>query len=944
MTSKQLLGAVDAVAPTLTASPSAIITVVRDPSNYLGKQFSINPAGTIDKKSSVSLSLGVAIQHHVPTHEDLVNLLDQVGDDPHAAIINARFKDIAVGEEFIILSGREIEERLSIPCADRDRQNGVHQLEYRGNHYKAVGRFKENVEPSNWQLLDRDVDSHTPQQFSDLSIEVWLGKLATIIPGVDQVSYVFIPSASSRVARGGQTVGGGNGHVWVYVQNPSDMERVRSAVLPLAWHQDMAWNKPRHSKKDASEIVGQGQATLVDQSVWTPGRLVFDGQPVVGEGLSVMPLGAKITQRANVSLDTSTVVALEHNELLSSSRKAGVSFERRGDGSIRITANDLQLSTEIETQRQGLTTVRELLVAGMADKLRCQAPFRDSESWAAFIGVNQDGIPFVFDHGTGTTHWLTEFEQDDARLIKAGAVIDAALPDVVADSATVLDDGVVSSLASIKQVKPAEYQRKRAALKQANPKVSLAALDSAVKSWESTKAEAQTHHGYAKALLSELTEAAWKPVGYHGTLFVLDADTRLWTNLPTDMLVRNVAEMHDGKDHCSRGSDYKAIADHAISLATDEKYFKDVPVGVACPGGFYQIVDGNVSLVSLLPEHRQRVMLSITPAQQLTPMFDAFLHETFGSENAAEETQQIVLVQEVAGAIMLGLMPQFQKAVLFYEPFGRAGKGTFERILRNLVPLNFVTAISPFKWAHDYHVAALAGMRFNVVGELPEGEAIPASSFKTVIGGDLITGRHPTHRPITFTNEAAHLFMSNHLITTKDQSEAFYSRWLIVGFPNSRLRSGLPLDPGLAERIIANEMPGIAYWALEGARRLLANDRFSPSSTHDRLMAQWRRSTSSLDEFIHERCELDADYKTHRSVLYAEYSKWCGQSGRKPFSKGRVKDLLEHNVGMGVRLVELNGYETFCGLSVKPEHKEDAKPEPKTESKTGRLDELLKTY
>lgn len=274
MTSTQKLGAVDAVAPTLTASPSAIITVVRDPSNYLGKQFSINPAGTIDKKSSVSLSLGVAIQHHVPTHEDLVNLLDQVGDDPHAAIINARFKDIAVGEEFIILSGREIEERLSIPCADRERQNGVHHLEYRGNRYKAVGRFKENVEPSNWQLLDRDVDSHTPQHFSDLSIEDWLGKLATIIPGVDQVSYVFVPSASSRVARGGQAVGGGNGHVWMYVQNPSDMERVRNAILPLAWQQDMAWNKPRRSKKDTNQIIGQGQATLVDQSVWTPGRLV----------------------------------------------------------------------------------------------------------------------------------------------------------------------------------------------------------------------------------------------------------------------------------------------------------------------------------------------------------------------------------------------------------------------------------------------------------------------------------------------------------------------------------------------------------------------------------------------------------------------------------------------------------------------------------------------
>jgi len=63
-------------------------------------------------------------------------------------------------------------------------------------------------------------------------------------------------------------------------------------------------------------------------------------------------------------------------------------------------------------------------------------------------------------------------------------------------------------------------------------------------------------------------------------------------------------------------------------------------------------------------------------------MFVAFLHETFVSEHAGEEEEQVTLVQEIAGAIMLGLMPKHQKAVLFYEPYGRAGKGTLERIQR----------------------------------------------------------------------------------------------------------------------------------------------------------------------------------------------------------------------------------------------------------------------
>lgn len=182
-----------------TSTHNPIITVVRDPEHKLGKRFDLNPAGTISKKSAVNLSFGIAVQHEVTTLEDLVKLLNEVGDDPHAAIINASFNDIPIGEEFIILSEREIEERLGTPRSDRERQRGIHQIEHDGKTYKAVGRFKENVSPSNWLLLDRDVDSHTPPQYADLTIEEWLGKLALIIPGVDMTAYVETPSTSSRI-------------------------------------------------------------------------------------------------------------------------------------------------------------------------------------------------------------------------------------------------------------------------------------------------------------------------------------------------------------------------------------------------------------------------------------------------------------------------------------------------------------------------------------------------------------------------------------------------------------------------------------------------------------------------------------------------------------------------------------------------------------------------
>jgi putative DNA primase/helicase len=166
------------------------------------------------------------------------------------------------------------------------------------------------------------------------------------------------------------------------------------------------------------------------------------------------------------------------------------------------------------------------------------------------------------------------------------------------------------------------------------------------------------------------------------------------------------------------------------------------------------------------------------------------------------------------------------------------------------------------------------------------------------------------------------------MITTKDQSEAFFARWKIVEFPNSRLRSGLPLDENLAQRIIDNELAGIAFWALEGAARLLRNGKLSQSNAHDRLMAKWRRCTNTLEEFIHDACILYADSHCRRSEFYRAYAEWCSENGRKPFSKGRVKELLEHNIGMGIRLVEYNGHECFRGI-----HQKAVTPEPKGKPK-----------
>lgn len=422
----------------------------------------------------------------------------------------------------------------------------------------------------------------------------------------------------------------------------------------------------------------------------------------------------------------------------------------------------------------------------------------------------------------------------------------------------------------------------------------------------------ETHATYSKRLLLELAAegGGHQPVGVEGRIYTLGSDG-VWRGRHADEYEVRVGEKFSGLPHCTRRSDYTSIAKHAYAIAGQghEGFFADAPGGLACPDGtFFRLQpDGELVREALTADHRQRFVISTTPADVPTPMFDRLLDQTFASEIPGECEAQIALLQEIMGAIAMGLMAKHEKVAKFYGP-GRAGKGTVLKIIEELVPANWRTAVSPFCWDSEYYIAFLAGARLNVVGELPDDRPIPAADFKTVTGRDLLTGRDPGGRPFTFRNEAAHVFNTNYLISTRDHSDAFFSRWLLVVFRNSRLGAGDgSIDADLAKKIISTELPGVLWWALKGAQRLVKRGYFQATRSHAEMMDKWRRRTDTVLEFLHdpESCSLDASAPpVRRRDLYERYAAWCIDSGRKPMGKQKVFELLDSPAvsALGVRV------------------------------------------
>lgn len=440
-----------------------------------------------------------------------------------------------------------------------------------------------------------------------------------------------------------------------------------------------------------------------------------------------------------------------------------------------------------------------------------------------------------------------------------------------------------------------------------------------------------SHNDMAQTWLKE--QPFPTPVGAEGSLWVYQEGC--WEKMELTKLEPIIASRFNDQSRCARKSDYRHIAQHIYDIAEQPDFFEKAPIGVACPSGFFVVTeDGELQQEDLSANHRQRYRLPVDPVKKTPKRWLKFLEDCFINRYdmlelplphgaVYDEAGQIRLLQEIMGSIILGILYLYEKAVFLYGS-GGTGKSTLLRIIEALIPEAYRTASDPFSWGKEYFIADLAGKRLNSVGELPDDKPIPASEFKRVTGRDTLQGRHPTHRPFTFKCTAAHLFNSNHLINTRDQSNGFWRRWFILGFFNVRQDKCTIKD--LDQQIINEELGQIIYWALMGAIRLKETGGFTETSVQKHLMARWKTHTDSVAEFIADRLIIsqNANSFIKRSDLYIAYTRWCEENGRKALSKQK---FIERMTSQGIQLSTKDGYAVFRGVEfVHPTEPEGASP------------------
>lgn len=251
------------------------------------------------------------------------------------------------------------------------------------------------------------------------------------------------------------------------------------------------------------------------------------------------------------------------------------------------------------------------------------------------------------------------------------------------------------------------------------------------------------------------------------------------------------------------------------------------------------------------------------------PAWSSFLESLWPSDQDSIDS-----LQEWFGYLLLPDTRQHKLLMLIGPP--RSGKGTIVRILQLLLgegnvasptlssltgpfglwPLlnRFVALIPDARLSGRDDSVAVVERILSITGEDPQD--INRKNLPTLTG---------VRMPVRF------VLMSNELPALKDASGAFMTRVTLLRMTESFIGRE---DRTLSDRL-AQELPGILNWSIEGWKRLNSRGHFIQPSSATELLEDLENLSSPIKQFVADSCDLGPTEEATVAELFFAWKKWC---------------------------------------------------------------------
>ena len=223
------------------------------------------------------------------------------------------------------------------------------------------------------------------------------------------------------------------------------------------------------------------------------------------------------------------------------------------------------------------------------------------------------------------------------------------------------------------------------------------------------------------------------------------------------------------------------------------------------------------------------------------------------------------ILQEFMGSCLLP-EPAPEEKFIILTGAGSNGKTMFLKGMQQIFK-DFSVALTPQKLAERFGSSALYGKLVNICSEI-EGDGgflKNTAQLKAIVSGESLNAEFKGKDTFKFEPVANLIFSCNRVPRTKDKSDGWYRRQMIIPFteqfsPNSVI--GYEMVKNMEE-----EKSGIFNWLVEGLRRIKARGYFVVPQELKDVQHVFKASNDPIEGFIN-----DCLVKKSANILQKKYS------------------------------------------------------------------------
>ncbi|MFH1916854.1 MAG: phage/plasmid primase, P4 family [Nanoarchaeota archaeon] len=341
----------------------------------------------------------------------------------------------------------------------------------------------------------------------------------------------------------------------------------------------------------------------------------------------------------------------------------------------------------------------------------------------------------------------------------------------------------------------------------------------------------------------------------------------------------------------------KIIVDHYIE---PEEFFKDKhKEEIVVNNGILNIHTRKLSPHTPHKRFFQKIPVTYDENAKCDKILD-FLKEVYPSKE-----DRNVIIEATGSCLQREYL--IQKALVLVGNGGE-GKSAVLSLILSLLGEQNVSQVSLQDLNNKpFAKSILFGKLANICADIPDSDLISSGGFKELTGGDWITADRKYMNHLRFKNHAKLLFSCNQIPQTKDISDGFFRRLVVINHTQKFLPQkeidALPKEEQstvhlanpeiLKEITTAEELSGLLNLALEGLNRLNEQRDYSYTPTMADVKKAWLRKSNSFLAFCEDNIREDYDSHVIKAILKHEYVEYCRIHKLRVVTDKQIKDTLE---------------------------------------------------